>query len=333
MCFDSSNLTAVKMAERFASLSKAQIDEQNETIDNENTEKVIKKHVLLVRTYLEAIKKDPNFEKHDIKSMAEELKLFFANVRNKKGEMYKLNTYNQIVYAVSVYLKKSNIDFKNDTEFQQVHATIKKMKKKTCKEGKGTTEHKEPIAKEDLKILYDHPFVFSPETPAGLQMKVWFEVILYLCRRGRENQRQMTKSTFTVGKDAKRREYVFQREGESDKNHQEDSSRDDTIGEGRMYSQLQRCPVQSFNKYISKLNPKCNDLWQQPKESYNEDDAVWYNNVPLGKNTLGKMMAKISKLANLSQIYTNHCVRATSITTLDEAGLEARHIMRITGHK
>lgn len=44
-------------------------------------------------------------------------------------------------------------------------------------------------------------------------------------------------------------------------------------------------------------------------------------------------MKTISSDAGLSQVYTNHCIRATCITTLDNNGFEARHIMSITGHK
>ena len=53
----------------------------------------------------------------------------------------------------------------------------------------------------------------------------------------------------------------------------------------------------------------------------------------LGKHCFGKMMKGISKEANLSFNYTNHCIRATSVSVLDDAGLEARHIMAVSGHK
>ena len=43
-------------------------------------------------------------------------------------------------------------------------------------------------------------------------------------------------------------------------------------------------------------------------------------------------MKGISKAAPLSQLYTNHSVRATSITLLSEAGMRNRHIMVISGH-
>ena len=44
-------------------------------------------------------------------------------------------------------------------------------------------------------------------------------------------------------------------------------------------------------------------------------------------------MRFLSEDAKLSCIYTNHSIRATVITSLNEAGYEARHIIAITGHK
>ena len=53
----------------------------------------------------------------------------------------------------------------------------------------------------------------------------------------------------------------------------------------------------------------------------------------LGTNSLEGLMKKISAESNLSKIYSNHSIRATAITVLDSAGLEARHIMSVSGHK
>ncbi|KAJ8035841.1 hypothetical protein HOLleu_19640 [Holothuria leucospilota] len=44
-------------------------------------------------------------------------------------------------------------------------------------------------------------------------------------------------------------------------------------------------------------------------------------------------MRKISEKAGCTQKYTNHSLRATTCTVLDEAGIPSRHIMSVTGHR
>jgi hypothetical protein len=44
-------------------------------------------------------------------------------------------------------------------------------------------------------------------------------------------------------------------------------------------------------------------------------------------------MPRISKSAALSKVYTNHSLRATSVTLLDNANQEGRHIITMTEHK
>ena len=45
------------------------------------------------------------------------------------------------------------------------------------------------------------------------------------------------------------------------------------------------------------------------------------------------MMVEISKRSQLSRTYTNHCIRATTISALSHTGVEARHIMTVSGHR
>jgi hypothetical protein len=144
----------------------------------------------------------------------------------------------------------------------------------------------------------------------------------------------MRKDTFSVAKDSRGREYVYQAIDEGDKNHDENDAPDATVGEGRMYDIPGNinCPVLSFKKYITKLHPGLDDLWQRPLDAFVEEEH-WYSKAPLGKNPLSCLMKDISASAKLSKAYTNHSVRATHITVLDDAGFEARHIMRTSGHK
>ena len=62
-------------------------------------------------------------------------------------------------------------------------------------------------------------------------------------------------------------------------------------------------------------------------------EIVWFKNRPLRVNKLGNMMKVISSGAGLSQIYTNHCVGATSITLWSNTGLTNWRIVAISGHR
>ena len=44
-------------------------------------------------------------------------------------------------------------------------------------------------------------------------------------------------------------------------------------------------------------------------------------------------MKTISVDCELSREYTNHCIRSTTVSVLDNNNFEARHIMRVSGHK
>ena len=63
------------------------------------------------------------------------------------------------------------------------------------------------------------------------------------------------------------------------------------------------------------------------------NDQVWYGKQKIGKNPLSKFMTDISEKCNLSQIYTNHCIRVTGISILTRIRFSASEIMSVSGHK
>lgn len=83
-----------------------------------------------------------------------------------------------------------------------------------------------------------------------------------------------------------------------------------------------RCPVANFTKYLSKLHPLSTSLWQRPRKNVLMEDDVWYENSPLGHNTLGKMMDTMSREARLSQVYSNYCLKGTYASVLDDPMLQ-----------
>ena len=53
----------------------------------------------------------------------------------------------------------------------------------------------------------------------------------------------------------------------------------------------------------------------------------------MGKNTLSDIMKSICADAGTSKTYTDHCLRAFTVSRLNAESVPERHIMAITGHK
>jgi hypothetical protein len=200
--------------------------------------------------------------------------------------------------------------------------------------GLDKTTHKRAIPPGDMEKLYTSG-TLSNNTPKSLQYKVYVELSLNFGRRGREGLRELTKDSIVFKTDDFGRQYATLNFNELDKNHQVQAPKESEKKQ-IMYEQIasKNCPVNSLKKYLRKLNPQCNALFQWPKPGpVTEEDSTWYENKTLGVHKLESMMKIISQEANLSNIYTNHCLRATTSTVLANAGIEARQICSVTGHK
>ena len=94
----------------------------------------------------------------------------YAEARKKDGQMYSKNSRTFRIYEV------------------QCVELIKKQ-------GLAKTEHKLPIADEDIKKSYRCGAI-NAENPTTLQNKVFFDLMLLFCRRGRQNLSQLKPHRF-----------------------------------------------------------------------------------------------------------------------------------------
>ena len=89
--------------------------------------------------------------------------------------------------------------------------------------------------------------------------------------------------------------------------------------------------------YLELTNPKLDRLFQRPQRKsksfdiHRFDTKVLYENAPIGSNMVSKMLKLLLKAAGQPAQYTNHCIRATSITNLKNLGFEDRAIMNLSG--
>jgi len=318
---------------RFVRLTEEELREITDGKDAKSTKNSTKYAANTFRAYLRDKNLPEDFENWSKADLDSRLRCFYAEVRSTSGELYKRTSLFSIRNGINIHLSKtSSIDITKDAEFDASNDMFSSMCKYTVGEGKGSVVHKDGIEHSDIEKLY-MSMVFSVHTPTGLLNKVWFELCLHVCRRGRDNQRELTPQMFAIETDNLGKRYICQIRSEVTKNHQGLSSVDtDSKTVGMYETTTDNCPVKSVVKYLSKRHPKCESLFQRPRDSFNDDDDIWYERRPLGKTKLGNMMSDLSVAAALSKTYTNHCIRATAIATLDQAGYEARH-MTVSGHR
>ena len=150
-----------------------------------------------------------------------------------------------------------------------------------------------------------------------------------------ENMDKFKKDDFTVKVDELTKlRIVVKVSDELTKNHRTGEKKKD-IERGFMCedkSDPTFCPVENFITYKSRLNPDNPWFFQDPKPTV-VTDGVWYTKKKLGYNRLSSFMPMISEKAELSQVYTNHDIRATGITVLSRLGFKSADIMEVSGHR
>jgi hypothetical protein len=205
---------------------------------------------------------------HDLEQMYDadmcsQLKSFYAAVRSQKGDLYSKKSMISIRYGIQKhFLKIKNIDVVNNDAFKQANLVFQAKLVKIKGEGKGASVHKPPIEVDDIAIIYKS---FNLDIPTDLQSKVFVDVMLFYCNRGRENLRELTKTDFSLHGSGDNK-YIALRD-HSTKNHSGDSKDDNERQGGRLYVMPSNplCPVKSFVKYLSVLLPDCDYSWQRPK--------------------------------------------------------------------
>ena len=146
--------------------------------------------------------------------------------------------------------------------------------KQMMKHGMQNTSHKPVIKPEDLEKLKNSESI-SLTHPLSLLRNVWFHISLFwCCRRGFEGQRSLKRSSFVFGEDAKGDHFVTMAHDESTTNDRESNEKNT-----RMYKSSSKSEgYTALEKFLSKLNPKCEALFQYPKRNWRPSDKVWYEN-------------------------------------------------------
>jgi hypothetical protein len=311
------------MTKRFAELSSEDLNNILTNKYSKNTKINDDYAYKLFKTFCES----KTFEYSGNKSeMANVLMQFFPSVRRKDGDSFRVGGLMTIYHAITRVLKcKYDLDIKEDPTFKCVREMLQCIKNEMKKCGKGFIKHTDVISKFDLEKIGNMPI----DTPKRLQLKAWFTIQLHFAKRAMENTHDMVKNDLVMHTDAQGRKCVTLMDNIT-KNHR-GSSNQESYGGIITSSTDINCPVKLVELYVSHLCKSNKYLWQRPKLAF-ADSSESYCDMKVGINKMSGFMKEICNQMDLSKCYTNHSVRATSITILGEQ-FEDTDVATVSGHK
>ena len=94
------------------------------------------------------------------------------------------------------------------------------------------------------------------------------------------------------------------------------------------------CLVKLLDYYLPLLPPDSPYFYMQGLEKFPSDSSKSvYKNQRVGVNTLKNMLSDLSRKSGIGVHYTNHSLRATSITRMFNSGLQEKVIAETSRHK
>ena len=322
-------------APRFSSLSEEEKAALIEKVTPQSTKSATKFWVRVVCDFAREKGIPLDFATIDEGQLARLLEDFYCSLRRKDGSEYKRSSYLAARGAVQRELNRleRTINIQSPA-FARANKLLDATLKEKKREGREpAVTHKDNISDLDWQQLHSYfSDVLTTLDIKKLAYYVWFNTTLHFCLRGNEAQTKLKKTDLLFTTIEGERAIVLNADFLS-KNHQGGVAGSSSETKGAITKPEM---VATFERYISKLHPELDRLFQRAKYGegvLKEDSPVWFMNQPLGHNTLAKMMKNLSEAAKLSSVYTNHCVRVTSIVNMKEAGAEDRKICAISGHR
>ena len=136
-----------------------------------------------------------------IGQLDQNLSRFYAEARSKSGKMYGRSTLLGFRHSIERHLNhpphSRNLKISTDARFTRSNQMLDAQLVLVERAGKANVQHKPVIEEGDL-VKLRRSTAFSLNSPASLLQNVWFHIVLFFCRRGREGQRSLTKSSLSL---------------------------------------------------------------------------------------------------------------------------------------
>ena len=141
---------------RFSLLSEQELQHLVDSKDSRNTKHVIHYATKIFTAFCEEVGTTiANVEKNAPADLCLTLRNFYAGIRQNNAQLYSSKSMITIRYGLQRYfLRQCGVDIINSDIFKPANDVFSAMLVKLKGEGKGATQHKEPITKIDMtKII------------------------------------------------------------------------------------------------------------------------------------------------------------------------------------
>jgi len=151
------------------------------------------------------------FEEDSPEELNAKLRVFYGELRSGKGDHYSKSSLVNIRAGLNRHMTSPPfnraLNIMHDREFQGSNQVFYGTMRALRQAGLDRSEHHAAITEEDMCKMYTSG-VLGTDDPVSLQLKVYVEVALHFCRRGREGLRELTKGSFCEKVDKDGRTYV-----------------------------------------------------------------------------------------------------------------------------
>lgn len=241
------------------------------------------------------------------------LKKFYKQAKRKDGCDFSKPGLSNIRNALDRYIKSvCNFTILKTSEFEEANQAFDE--KIGTIEGNAASPWRNSVSinPQDMQRILASG-VFGGGTPLQLLRACWFNVLLHFDVGDHLKQRRLSKQQLVIHCDSSGIEHVKM------VNFPFDQGKYGMVGNVSSSNTMHSvpghplCPVALLKKYLSKLHPESDALFQCPVQ-YKVDDSipVWYEKQAVGVHALEGMMTCLSKEAGLSRVYSNGCLRKSS---------------------
>lgn len=269
------------------------------------------------------------------------LRWFYHELRTSDGGFYSPSSLKCIRAGIHRFLTQTynrKINIITDDAFASANRMLITMTGLWLSHG-GQSKQFIAIEEDDLKIMYNS---FDRQSGESLQNEFIFSILYFLGARGREELKRLKRNDISFEFDSKGTKFMVlksKKDGISEPNNTRKNvkaslqPKDYTSDRmNRIYDQRAVECIEMYLNIINRDQANTNDLFPRPLNK-KKSTRFFSEKQVRGEHYLGSFMKTLSSKLKLSKVYSNHCIRCTTITKAKENGLTNSEVCIITGHK